>query len=242
MAKKHSSTAIPLDVDTVQDNWRGRTDAYGSSDTDDIICWVCLEGPVSGKSLMQPCTCPRYCHPECIARWQLQSAGSRRETHCDFCQNKLPDWKNVLSPPGANKGPAIMNVNFDGRTYSFEVKPGPDGYRQFTLAIRRAFSLPEDSELNITFTCDEPCTGRQGDMLTLQGAGAYDAAVHCAALSAARRVPNSRNSSSNGSGELDEVEPRTLCPSFRNGRIATLGKRVKSTICDWLTFKRAGWQ
>jgi hypothetical protein len=52
-----------------------------------------------------------------------------------------------------------MNVNFDGRTYSFEVKPGPDGYRQFTEAIRRAFSLPEDSELNITFTCDEPSTG-----------------------------------------------------------------------------------
>ena len=49
-----------------------------------------------------------------------------------------------------------MNVNFDGRTYSFEVKPGPDGYRDFTQAIRRAFNLPEDSELNITFTCDEP--------------------------------------------------------------------------------------
>lgn len=49
-----------------------------------------------------------------------------------------------------------MNVNFDGRTYSFEVKPGPDGYRQFTEAIRRAFNLPDDSELNITFTCDEP--------------------------------------------------------------------------------------
>jgi hypothetical protein len=23
-----------------------------------------------------------------------------------------------------------MNVNFDGRTYSFEVKPGIEGYRQ----------------------------------------------------------------------------------------------------------------
>ena len=52
-----------------------------------------------------------------------------------------------------------MNVNFDGRTYSFEVKPGLDGYRQFTEAIRRAFALPDDSELNITFTCDEPSTG-----------------------------------------------------------------------------------
>ena len=49
-----------------------------------------------------------------------------------------------------------MNVNFDGRTYSFEVRPGPDGYKQFTEAIRKAFNLPDDSELNITFTCDEP--------------------------------------------------------------------------------------
>lgn len=31
-----------------------------------------------------------------------------------------------------------MNVNFDGRTYSFEVKPGPEGYKQFTEAIRQA--------------------------------------------------------------------------------------------------------
>ena len=52
-----------------------------------------------------------------------------------------------------------MNVNFDGQTYSFEVKPGPAGYKQFTQAIREAFSLPEDSELNITFTCDEPSQG-----------------------------------------------------------------------------------
>ena len=34
-----------------------------------------------------------------------------------------------------------MNVNFDGRTYSFEVKPGPDGYRQFTEAIRWGLGL-----------------------------------------------------------------------------------------------------
>lgn len=52
-----------------------------------------------------------------------------------------------------------MNVNFDGQTYSFEVKPGTAGYKQFTQAIREAFSLPEDSELNITFTCDEPSQG-----------------------------------------------------------------------------------
>ncbi len=104
----------------------------------------------------------------------------------------LPDWKKALSGPKDPKAeaPAVMNVNFDGKTYSFEVAPGPDGYRKFTEAIRLAFELPDDSELNITFTCDEPTLPEVGSLLTLQGPGAYDAAVHCASLSAARRLSN----------------------------------------------------
>lgn len=171
----------------------------------------------------------------------------RRETHCEFCDSTLPEWKSTLTPVCGANAPAVMNVNFDGQTYSFEVKPGSAGYKQFTQAIREAFSLPEDSELNITFTCDEPSQGtlvkhlgprarlgyacvllsgilfpsflspdllqkafsgarllirkylceqlllpagliHAGSLLTLQGAGAYDAAVHCASVSAARRI------------------------------------------------------
>ena len=59
--------------------------------------------------------------------------------------------KATLTPKCGADAPAVMNVNFDGRTYSFEVKPGVDGYRNFTEAIRKAFLLPEDSELNIHF-------------------------------------------------------------------------------------------
>lgn len=58
----------------------------------------------------------------------------------------------------------------------------------FTESIRRAFNLPDDSELNITFTCDEPAAPDNGSLLTLQGPGAYDAAVHCASVSASRRM------------------------------------------------------
>ena len=90
----------------------------------------------------------------------------RKETHCEFCDCELPDWKNTLTPQCGANAPAVMNVNFDGRTYSFEVKPGPDGYRDFTQAIRRAFNLPEDSELNITFTCDEPSTGAEPEPMS----------------------------------------------------------------------------
>jgi hypothetical protein len=61
-----------------------------------------------------------------------------------------------------------------------QVKPGPEGYRQFTEAIRRAFNLPDDSELNITFTCDEPTTGSAGAVAAWgigAAAGAATAAV-----------------------------------------------------------------
>ncbi|KAA6426268.1 MAG: zygote specific ZYS1 [Trebouxia sp. A1-2] len=140
------------------------------------ICWICLDVGRADTALMRPCNCPRYAHAGCLARWQLQSAGSRRETHCEFCDCTLPEWKSTLTPVCGANAPAVMNVNFDGQTYSFEVKPGSAGYKQFTQAIREAFSLPEDSLIHA------------GSLLTLQGAGAYDAAVHCASVSAARRI------------------------------------------------------
>lgn len=38
------------------------------------VCWICL-GEQPG--LLRPCACPRFAHATCLARWQLQSAGSR---------------------------------------------------------------------------------------------------------------------------------------------------------------------
>jgi len=92
-----------------------------------------------------------------------------------------------------------MNVTFDGIVYSFAVKPGKHGYQDFTERIRQAFHLPQGCELNITFTCDEPSTGLP---LTIHGQGAYDAAVHCAGISAARRKLASSEVSSVGDSDL----------------------------------------
>lgn len=141
-----------------------------------------------------------------------------------------------------------MNVNFDGRTYSFEVSPGPDGYQQFTAAIRRAFNLPEDSELNITFTCDEPLP-ESDSLLTLQGAGAYDAAVHCASVSAARRLLTGREGEggaetvsgagpggAQGSGSLAQPD-EGLADAFGvpKRRLGALGRRLRSVLNELLT-------
>lgn len=255
-----------------------------SSEQDFNVCWICLDTERPEAALTQPCNCPRYAHSQCLARWQLQSAGTRKETHCEFCDRTLPDWKQVLTPRCGANAPAVMNVNFDGRTYSFEVKPGVEGYRQFTEAIRRAFSLPDDSELNITFTCDEPYTAgtagvvppvveqpppappaAAGSLLTLQGAGAYDAAVHCASVSAARRMlqqrvvePNQRStpgaprattgatsSSSAAAGRAQAQNPfqgdqsgaAAANAQNRNKRLAGFGRKLRSALCDLLTIK-----
>ena len=60
---------------------------------------------------------------------------------------------------------------------------------------------------------------RAGSLLTLQGAGAYDAAVHCASVSAARRIMQQRASGESptfasgglrgGAGGFDMLSPAT---------------------------------
>ena len=51
-----------------------------SSDSDldeKEVCWICLEGGSEENPLVAPCKCPRKGHAKCLARWQLQSAGSK---------------------------------------------------------------------------------------------------------------------------------------------------------------------
>uniref|UniRef100_A0A383V3F1 RING-CH-type domain-containing protein n=1 Tax=Tetradesmus obliquus TaxID=3088 RepID=A0A383V3F1_TETOB len=183
-----------------------RVSVLAEADDDLPICWICLGHSEPDRPLTHPCRCPSWCHATCVARWQLQSAGTRREKLCDFCSCELPDWKSVLTPTPAPTAPAVMNVNFDNKTYSFQVLPGADGYRQFTEAIRKAFHLPDDSELNITFTCDEPSSG---SLLTLSGPGAYDAAVHCASVSAARRSTSGSGSTTDSASGSTTGEPHS---------------------------------
>lgn len=60
--------------------------AVASQAEDLPICWICLDGPSIDRPLMHPCRCPSFVHSSCIARWQLQSAGTR--------------WVLLLSLPG----------------------------------------------------------------------------------------------------------------------------------------------
>lgn len=155
---------------------------------EDEVCWICLDGNSEGRVLQRmPCKCPRYAHARCMARWQLRSAGTRKETHCEFCDMELPAWKeslqiNLAAPPSTRP---VMKISLHGATKCFEVEPGPEGYKRFVEAIRQAYGLPTDSQLSITFTCEEPL--EPSSKLVIHGEGAYDAAVTCTTLSAVRR-------------------------------------------------------
>lgn len=176
----------------------------------DDVCWICLEasgcGPdgveagvdgVSDVLRRMPCgeRCrQRWAHPRCVARWQLQSAGTRRETHCEFCNELLPDWKSVFTPRGPIPDiPATMTVSVDGIKQAFVVTPGPDGLRQFQTALKAAYLVPEECQLEVAFVCRDPITQSK---LVLSGEATYDAAVFCAWLSAVRRSGSHDHSSS----------------------------------------------
>jgi hypothetical protein len=162
-----------------------------SEDPEEERCYICT---AAHGLLTIPCNCPPQwkSHPRCIAEWQLRNSGTARETHCSFCNSVLPDWRLALTPHdllarlSSNEPvPATMNVAFHGESHSFKVVKGLAGYQRFTQEIRSKFALPNQSELNISFTCDNP--SNPDSTIVLQGLGAYDSAVHLAAISMHRK-------------------------------------------------------
>lgn len=161
------------------------------------VCWICFDSDLRG--LTRPCSCPNHVHGACLARWQLRRAGRAEETACRFCSRRLPDWRESLTPaamaaPMTARLP-VMAVHLDGVEHRFTVRPGTEGRRRFQAEIRERYDLASDAELEVTFKCEEPAiAAREGSPhaqpkthVTLDGLGAYDAAFHCASVTAAER-------------------------------------------------------
>ena len=81
-------------------------------------------------------------------------------------------------------GPAVMAVVFEGRQHRITVHPGPDSRDTFERAVRTLFRLSDEDELDMTFDCAVPGSG---EMIVLEGRGAFAAAWHCARVTAAMR-------------------------------------------------------
>ena len=151
------------------------------------VCWICLGEADENKPLLSVCKCPRPVHAACAARWQLQSAGKSEETECRFCAATLPDWRHFLTPDSLRSvdTQAVMSITLNDKSAVLSVSGEPGAYEEFLHRIRCIFDLPGDAEFNFGFDCDDPLNGGK---LTLNSARSYHAAVHCAKISAAKRI------------------------------------------------------
>lgn len=146
-----------------------------SSDTGSAICYICLSGEGSrGDALSIVCGCTsRPVHASCLARWQLFNAGRAEEKRCRFCAQPLPDWRPHLLPPGsvpaappssptaagtsaAAAAPALMRINYGGRSYRLPVEPGPEGAAKFQLDVRALLGLDAGVVFDVVFHCRLP--------------------------------------------------------------------------------------
>ena len=101
----------------------------------------------------------------------------------------LPASPSPSSPPRLHprlRHPApTMSVTFNGVVHHIVVRGGPNGYAAFVADVRRIFGIDAGHDMQLAFDCADPVTG---GLVKLNGAGAYQAAVHCAAISAAKRM------------------------------------------------------
>jgi hypothetical protein len=155
------------------------------SEGDAPVCWICHEGEADGRALASPCRCRALtAHAACAARWQLQQAGRAEERFCRFCATELPDWRDAHAH--LPKAPPVMSVVHAGVTHQVAVAPGAAGKASFEREIRRIFGLAAADAVSLTFGCRIPETSAAD--VTLEGWDSYDAAVHCASISAGQRL------------------------------------------------------
>jgi hypothetical protein len=153
---------------------------------DDDVCWVCLEGSLPDNLIKSPCNCSQFSHTACLARWQLQSVGTKNETHCRFCDSELPDWKEAFTPSCGSAASVLLDIKHSGGAFSIEARTGPEGYDRFISDINATFNSPEDYDIFVELAH----IYMEGHVVTLNGGGprAYDAAMFCVAAKIARKI------------------------------------------------------
>ena len=146
-------------------------------------CWICLD---ENGELVKACNCPenRVVHKNCLARWQLQSAGNDEEYACRFCKGKYPDWKEILTP--VKPAIPVGSVHFNDIVYKIKVTPGDRQGFIKKLSIITHLSESELENVGIQFECKAPTETQE--TLEFKGMSAFDAAIHCASITAAKRA------------------------------------------------------
>ncbi|PNH05813.1 hypothetical protein TSOC_007879 [Tetrabaena socialis] len=131
-------------------------------------CWICLDD--TQGELKKPCACPRYAHLACLGRWQ-----------------EFPSWVSSLTPRHLASFTASvqpwMSVVCGDQVHKIPVRPGPEGEAEFSARVKALFNFPPDSDFEVAFECKGPINDER---LLLRGIQCFDAATHCAAITAAK--------------------------------------------------------
>ena len=104
-------------------------------------CWICLDASVSNPEnpIISPCRCPRVCHKNCLARWQLES----NERNCRFCGEDQSRWK-MKSP----KKYTIF-IAYKQRTYKLTINPNTYNEANFVRQIKMLLGIPMESAVQV---------------------------------------------------------------------------------------------
>mmetsp|Transcript_7348 Transcript_7348/g.14479 ORF Transcript_7348/g.14479 Transcript_7348/m.14479 type:complete len:90 (+) Transcript_7348:244-513(+) len=78
-----------------------------------------------------------------------------------------------------------MAVVYNGTVHKIPVRLGPEGVAEFKARVKALFGFSEDVDFDVTFECKSPTSEEK---LLLKGLDCYEAATHCAAVSAAKRA------------------------------------------------------
>jgi len=195
-------------------------------------CWICLSS--DGEPLVRACNCPadRIVHKKCLARWQLQSAGKSEEHSCRFCHAAYPSWKDSLTPAHLKPAVPVVSVHYNGICYRLRVKPGPEGFASFQRQLQRITGLSVLDCMQITFQCRAPETAEE---LSFKGISAFDAAIHCAAISAAERLATNKKSSGDDSNAptSSSSEPGNRSSSEHAASTSTTSERAHQGISTY---------
>lgn len=140
---------------------------------------------------------------------------AREEHACRFCGAVYPSWKESLTPAHLQPAIPVVSVHYNGICYRLRVQPGPEGFASFQRQLQKITGLHAEvlDCMQITFQCRAPDTSQE---LSFKGISAFDAAIHCASISAAERMASQKGSSPGLSSvkevASEEASPRSPSP------------------------------
>eukprot|EP00198_Chlamydomonas_reinhardtii_P004308 XP_001693644.1 predicted protein [Chlamydomonas reinhardtii] len=118
---------------------------------------------------------------------KLPEAGRKEEKTCRFCQDTLPDWKQVLTPAALPPAIPVLSIYYNNTCCRMKVRPGPDGLQAFLRQLEVIVGR-DVAQVNFVFRCRCPDTGAE---IFLQEARRMAGATSVARQSQSAPVPQS---------------------------------------------------